>query len=140
MNRGTISNAIAIIAILAVAVSPAIAQETTGPALTLYNQNFAVVREGLRLDLKPGANRITFNDTTAHVEPDSVVLRDPTGKRVLRILEQNYEADPISQELLLSKFEGKTIDFVVSRDPNGKEVIVPGKIIRSGYVGHPNAY
>jgi hypothetical protein len=110
-------------------VSAAAAQ----PALTIYNQNFAVVRERVPLDLKAGENAVTFSDATVHVEPDSVVLRDPSGKVQLRILEQSYRADTISQGLLLSLYEGKTIDFMV-RDQNGKEYTVPGKVVRSGYV------
>lgn len=30
------------------------------PALTIYNQNFVVIREVIPLDLKPGANRVHF--------------------------------------------------------------------------------
>ena len=78
-----------------------------------HNQNFAVVRDTVPLDLKAGANDVRFTDTTTHLEPDSVILRDPAGKVRLRILEQNYRADPVSQALLLSLFEGKTIDFLV---------------------------
>jgi hypothetical protein len=100
------------------------------PSLTIYNQNFAVVREQLGLNLKKGINEVKFNDITMHLEPDSVILRDPKGKFALQILEQNYRADPISQGLLLSIYEGKEIEFLTS----GK--IVTGKIIRSGYVPH----
>src|SRR6267143_295785 len=80
------------------------------PALTIYNQNFAVVRDTVPIDLKQGVNNVRFTETTAHLEPDSVILRDTTGKTNLQILEQNYRNDPVSQELLLSFFEGKTID------------------------------
>ena len=107
------------------------------PAITIYNANFAVVRQAVPLDLKAGVNRVTFADATAHIEPDSVVLRDPQGKRTLQILEQNYRNDPLTQELLLSLNEGKTIDFIASQwtDNEGKEhkKVVPGKLIRSGY-------
>src|SRR5437870_11438998 len=105
------------------------------PALTIYNQNFAVVRDSVPVDLKQGVNDVRFTDTTAHLEPDSVILRDPSGKTKLQILEQNYRNDPVSQELLLSIFEGKTIDFLVT-EPNQPSKVVPGKIIRSGYVPH----
>ncbi len=105
------------------------------PALTIYNQNFAVVRDTVPLDLKAGANDVRFTETTTHVEPDSVILRDPSGKVRLQILEQNYRADPVSQALLLSLFEGKTIDFLVSRS-DARPEIVQGKVIRSGYVPH----
>lgn len=102
------------------------------PALTIYNQNFAVVRDSVPLELKPGVNEIRFSGATAHLEPESVMLRDPSGKVALRILEQNYRNDPVSQALLLSLFEGKTIDFVV-KDKDNAERTVAGRIVRSGY-------
>ena len=102
------------------------------PALTIYNQNFAVVRERVALDLRAGETPVTFVGATAQLEPDSVVLRDPTGRVPLRILEQSYRADVMSQSLLLSVNEGKVLDFVV-RDQNAKEYIVKGKVIRSGH-------
>src|ERR1700752_4080520 len=103
----------------------------SAPALTIYNHQFAVVRQGLALDLKPGQNHIEVTDITAHVEPDSVFLRSLDETRRLTILEQNYRNDPISEQLLLSLYEGKTIDFVAP-----DKTIVQGKIIRSGFVPH----
>jgi hypothetical protein len=106
------------------------------PALTIYNQNFAVVRDTVPLDLKSGANAVVYSGATAQVEPDSVILRDPAGRHSLQILEQNYRNDPVSQELLLSLFEGKTIDFekVRLKDNTQTAELIPGKIVRSGYV------
>lgn len=103
-----------------------------GQALTIYNQNFAVVRDRVALDLKQGANDVQFVGVTTHLEPDSVVLRDPTGQVQLAVLEQNYRADTISQGLLLSRYEGKEIEFVVVNQ-QGEERVVKGKVIRSGY-------
>ncbi len=114
---------------------------TAQPALTIYNQNFAVVRDAVPLDLQSGVNDVRYPDATAQVEPDSVILRDPTGKHSLQILEQNYRNDPVTQELLLSLFEGKTIDFERMRLKDNTQMpeIIPGKIVRSGYVpgGNP---
>ena len=102
------------------------------PALTIYNQNFFVARERFPMELLAGVNRVNYAGVAAHLEPDSVILRDPAG-RALQVLEQNYRNDPISQELLLSFYEGKTIDFVTGRNLD-KDLIVRGKIVRSGYV------
>jgi hypothetical protein len=102
------------------------------PALTIYNQNFAVVRETVPLDLKPGVNRVRHTGLTARAQPDSVILRDPAGQISLQILEQNYLADPVSLENLLSLYEGKTIAFQLT---DGK--IVSGKIIRAGHAPMP---
>lgn len=107
-------------------------------SLTIYNQNFGVVRDKVPLDLKEGINQIRFADTTAHLEPDSVILRDPKSGVKLSILEQNYRADPVSAGLLLSLNEGKEIDFFV-KETNKPDRIVRGKIIRSGYQAHSQA-
>ena len=102
------------------------------PALTIYNQNFAVVRERVPFDLRAGENAVTFSGATLQLEPDSVVLRDPAGRAQFRVLEQSYRADVMSQGLLLSLNEGRELDFLL-RDQNAKEYTVRGKIIRSGY-------
>src|SRR5215831_512267 len=109
-------------------------QAVNSPALTIYNQKFAVVRQTLPLDLKSGSNHVEVSDVTGHLEPDSVILRPLDASRRLQILEQNYRNDPVTQELLLSLYEGKTIDFQVP-EPGGTR-LVPGKIVRSGFVPH----
>ncbi len=102
------------------------------PALTIYNQNFFVAREHFPLDLKAGLNQVDYSGIAAHLEPDSVILRDPAGRN-LQILEQNYRNDPISQEMLLSRYEGQTIDFLVPAD-KGETRKISGRIVRSGYI------
>jgi hypothetical protein len=110
-----------------------------GTALTIYNQDFGVVRQAFTLDLQSGVTQVRFGQATSHVEPQSVILRDLANKTSFRILEQDYRNDPISQELLLSMYEGRTIDFLLN--PGAPEpIIVKGKIIRSGYVPPNTAY
>ena len=103
------------------------------PALTIYNQNFAVIREIVPLDLKAGSNSVRYSGATNHLEPGSVILRDPTSRRPIQVLEQSYRNDSVSQERLLNLFEGQTIDFLVRR-PDGTTDTVRGKVIRSNYV------
>ena len=103
------------------------------PGLTIYNQEFAVVHESVPLDLHAGSNAVRFTGVTAHVEPESVILRDPAGKRKITILEQNYRADVLSQEVLLNLYEGKTIEFLAGMREDGSPRLIRGKVIRSGY-------
>ena len=105
------------------------AQQASQPSLTIY-QDFAVIRQEIPLDLKSGVNQFTQSEITMHVEPDSVILRDPTGKHSLQVLEQNYRNDPITEVALLSLYEGQTIEF------QSGDRIIKGKVIRSGYVPH----
>jgi hypothetical protein len=104
--------------------------------LTIYNQKFAIVREVVSLDLKRGTNSVQYPGATTQVEADSVMLRDPTGRYSVQILEQSYRNDPVSQERLLARFEGKTINFEIRQLKDNELVTerVKGTIICSGYV------
>jgi len=103
------------------------------PALTIYNGGYAVVRETLPIDLKSGVNQVSFAGATAQVEADSVILRDVAGKAEFQILEQSYRNDPVSQSMLLSLFEGKTLEFV-RHEANKPDSVIIGKVVRSGFV------
>ena len=107
------------------------------PALTIYNGGYAVVRETLPIDLKSGVNQVSFAGATAQVEADSVILRDIAGKAEFQILEQSYRNDPVSQAMLMSLFEGKTLEFV-RREANKPDSVIIGKVVRSGYVPSGN--
>jgi hypothetical protein len=115
-------------------------------ALTIYNQNFAVARTQIDLDLHPGRNEVTTTQVTSQLEPDSVVLRDAANKQSFHILEQNYDAGVVNQQWLLEKYEGKTINFQIGSGNfiDGKWTnvpTVPGKIIRAGKLenGYPQS-
>jgi hypothetical protein len=57
--------------------------KTRGPTLPLYItiNSLRVVRQKLPLDLRAGVNHVQVTDITAHLEPDSVILRSlDTGR------------------------------------------------------------
>lgn len=113
------------------------AQQTSAPvSLTIYNQNFAVARTTVDLALTPGTNEVTTTEVTSQLEPDSVVLRDPTGKHAFSVVEQNYDAAIVNQDWLLQKYEGQSIDFQTNAYLDDKThtwipVISHGKILRA---------
>lgn len=121
---------VCLFALLAPSLALAQQDPTTPVALTIYNQDFAVARTSIDLDLHAGLNEVTTDRVTSRLEPDSVVLRDASGKRMIHVLEQNYDAAVVNQEWLLQKYEGKTIDFQTVT-PQGVQV-VQGAIVRAG--------
>jgi len=104
-----------------------------GPQITIYNQDFALIRQTRALRLKEGENEARLAGVTALLEPDSVVLRDRQDAKGLRIIEQNYEGDPLSQGFLLHEHEGKTVAFQSLNPATGKKEIVTGRVLRSGW-------
>lgn len=123
------------------AQQPIVAPEVTPTALTIYNENFAVARTRIDADLHAGSNVVTTDRVTTQLEPDSVVLTD-TSRRAsskgsgFHILEQNYDAGVVTQDWLLNKYEGKTIDFQIGEGFYADNHFVPppvvqGRIIRA---------
>lgn len=89
-------------------------------SLTVYNQNFALVRDLRTLNLKEGTNLVRFTDIASQIEATSVhfnSLTDPTG---CSILEQNFEYDLVSADKLLWKYIDKNIR-VITKDDNSYE-------------------
>ena len=119
-------------AVVAAASAQQPAQPSSAPsvpaALTIYDENFAVARTTIDLDLHPGLNEVSTSQVTTQLEPDSVVLRDPAAaalaKPSFRIVEQNYDAAVVTQDWLLNKYEGKTIQFALGNTlgPDGHVV------------------
>ncbi|MDQ8195530.1 hypothetical protein QEH59_13945 [Coraliomargarita sp. SDUM461004] len=98
-------------------------------AITVYNGNFGVVRDTVPLELTQGINQQNYSGVTSQLEPESVILRDPTGQIAISVVEQSYRGDPVDQQRLLQMFQGQTIRFLKTVD--GKEVIQEGTIIRA---------
>jgi hypothetical protein len=113
MQMRSVARAIVAAALVVLAGSSAGAQENAAAAttLTIYNQDFALARSSVELNLNAGTTEVTTTNVTRQMEPDSVVLRDPAGKVPFKVVEQNYDASIVTQEWMLRKFEGKTIDF-----------------------------
>ncbi len=101
--------------------------------ITIYNQDFALVRQVRLLRLKEGENEVRVGGVPSLLEADSVVLRDRQDPKGLRVLEQRYSGDTLSQASLLRRSEGKTVSFQTINPATGRKEIVSGKVIRSGY-------
>lgn len=99
-------------------------------SLTIYNQNFAVIRQSAQLNLKAGENTLSVTDVARTLEPDSVVFRDPSAKKPFQLLEQGFRTDAAAMQELLTRYEGKELDFLVSQ-PGGEQKKVRGKLIRA---------
>jgi hypothetical protein len=92
----------------------AAAKEEEGVALTIYNQNFGVVREKRNVDVKEKVGTIRFADVAAQIDGTSVQFKSLTDPSAT-VLEQNYEYDLVSADKLLQKYIDKPIG-VLSKD------------------------
>src|SRR5438874_1010766 len=87
--------------------------------LTVYNSNFALVRDVRRLNLPAGAFRLKLMDIAATVNPATVHFRSLTEPEKLGVIEQNYEYDLLEPAKLLHKYVGKEVTLVRTSQENG---------------------
>jgi len=84
------------------------AEQREQVTITVYNQNFGLVREVRSVDLGRGPGELEFRDVAGQIEPYTVNVR-PLDGQPFRMLEQNYRYDLLSPEQLLRKYVGRTI-------------------------------
>jgi hypothetical protein len=106
---------------------PAPAQTSTAAdrkavSITVYNQNFGVVREVRELaTLGTGQVSLEFRDVAATIQPETVAIKSLTAPGAISVLEQNYRYDLLTPKTLLEKYVGKKIRAYRYHEASGKE-------------------
>jgi hypothetical protein len=88
-------------------------KEKEGVDLTIYNQNFGLVKDRRILDIEKGVSQIRFTDVARQIEPTSVHFKSLTAPDACVIQEQNYEYDLINASKLLLKYINKKLKFLL---------------------------
>lgn len=88
--------------------SPAFAQT----AITVYNQNLALVHETRTLAFPKGVAEVSYPDVAGEIDPTSVQIKINTDPGSLEILEQNFEFDLVNSSKLFQKYLEKNITVV----------------------------
>jgi hypothetical protein len=104
-------------------------EATRGVSLTVYNGNFAVVREERRIPLRSGRNLVRYEGVAQQIDPTSVSIRSLTAPGAVGVREQNYQFDLVSPAALLERSVGKTVRYT-STGPDGvRRVLVEGTLL-----------
>jgi hypothetical protein len=80
-----------------------------GVGLTIYNDNFAVVRESRNMKFEKGRNTVKFTDVASAIDPTSVKFMCLSSPGAVTVLEQNYEYDLVNTDSLLKRYIDKNI-------------------------------
>jgi hypothetical protein len=90
-------------------------------SITVYNQNFGLVREVRSARLGKGQVELSFGDVSAHIQPETVHIKSLSGDSSLSVLEQNYRYDLLTPDTLLKKYLGKTVKVYRYNEHTGTE-------------------
>jgi len=98
-------------------------------AITVYNQNFGLVREVRKLSLGTGPVSLEYRDVSARVQPETVVIKTLDASGGLRVLEQNYRYDILTPEKLLEKYVGKKVKIYRFNETTGKDELHEAEVL-----------
>jgi hypothetical protein len=94
-------------------------KDQTDLAVTIYNNNFALVRDSRMLTLVKGINRLALEDVSGKLRAETAIIK-PLGGTRFTLLEQNFDYDLLTPRKLLEKSVGKEIT-VLRYNPKTKE-------------------
>ncbi len=111
---------------LALVSGAAAAQPEPGNlAVTIYNQNLALVQDTRQLNLPAGRSRQEFPNVSGQISPETVTL---SGQGV-GIVEQNFDFDLLSPSKLMEKAVGEEITLLRTNPATGAETRERAKVL-----------
>jgi len=90
-------------------------------AVTIYNENLALVKDQRRVQLGGGQLALAFRDVSAHLRPETALLRSVSAPGAFSVLEQNFDFDLLTPQKMLEKYVGETVSVVRTNPATGVE-------------------
>ncbi|MBK7768296.1 MAG: DUF4139 domain-containing protein [Sulfuritalea sp.] len=89
-------------------------------AVTVYNDDLALVKERRRVDLPAGLARLSLREVAAQMRPETALLRAVSGPP-LSLVEQNFDFDLLTPQKLLEKYVGREVTVIRPHPTNDSE-------------------
>ncbi len=81
-------------------------------AVTIYNDNLALVKDLREVRLSKGEARLAFQEVSAQIRPETALLRNLTTPKDFWVAEQNFDFDLLTPQKLLEKYVGEKVTVV----------------------------
>lgn len=89
-------------------------KDQKGLAVTIYNDNLALVKDTREVRLPKGEARLAFQEVSAQIRPETALLRSLTAPKDFWVAEQNFDFDLLTPQKLLEKYVGEKVTVVRS--------------------------
>ena len=103
--------------------------DQTALAVTIYNQNLALIKDRRRVSLPKGESRLAIRDVSAQIRSETALLKSLKNAASLRVLEQNFDFDLLSPQSLLNHYVGEDIRVARTNSATGKETVERAKVL-----------
>ena len=103
--------------------------QQTAVAVTIYNQNLALVKDRRELSLQKGEQQLAFRGVSAQMRPETALLRNTEQSDALRVLEQNFDFDLLTPQKLLEKYLGRSVRIARINPATGNETVQEATVL-----------
>ncbi|HET9463183.1 MAG TPA: DUF4139 domain-containing protein [Thiobacillus sp.] len=90
-------------------------------AVTIYNDNLALVKDARRVRLARDFNQLAWREVSAQMRPETAQLRNLSNSAGFRLQEQNFDFDLLTPEKLLEKYIGREVGVIRTHPTTGAE-------------------
>lgn len=104
-------------------------QDQQSIAVTIYNENLALVKDQRQIKLNTGNNNLAFRDVSAMMRAETALLRSISAPGKLSVVEQNFDFDLLTPQKLLEKYVGKTINVIKTNPVTGVETTEQAQVL-----------
>jgi hypothetical protein len=98
-------------------------------AVTIYNENLALVKDTRRVTLENGHNRLALREVSGTMRPETALLRSLSHPGALTLLEQNFDFDLLTPAKLLEKYVGREVRIVKTHPTTGAESVETATVL-----------
>ncbi|MBU1395799.1 MAG: DUF4139 domain-containing protein, partial [Gammaproteobacteria bacterium] len=88
-------------------------------AVTIYNDNLALIKDARRVRLARDMNQLTWRDVSAQMRPETAQLRNVTNPAGFRLQEQTFDFDRLTPENLLEQYVGHQVSVIRTHPTTG---------------------
>jgi len=113
----------------AVTEKPSTLADQQSVAVTIYNEDLALIKDVRRIALDSGANRLALREVSAQMRPETALLRSLSHAGALRLIEQNFDFDLLTPAKLLEKYVGRDVRIVRVHPQTGAESIETATVL-----------
>jgi hypothetical protein len=100
-----------------------------GVAVTIYNENLALVKDKRSITLEKGENKLAFREVSAKMRPETAFLQTASQTQPLTVLEQNFDFDLLTPQKLIEKYVGKKIGVIKTHPTTGEETVEEAMVL-----------
>ncbi len=104
-------------------------QDQSEVAVTIYNDQLALVKDLRTVRLDNGYNKLAFREVSAQMRPETALLRSLDYPDGFRLIEQNFDFDLLTPQKLLEKYVGKKVRVVKTHPITGKESFLDALVL-----------